>query len=45
MKKLITGLASGLVTQFGKLGDKLASLLFNKPPKPAKPKKPTKPTK
>ena len=44
MKKLITGLASGLVTQFGKLGDMIADL-FNKPPKPAKPKKPKKPTK
>lgn len=42
MKKLIIGLASGLVTQFGKLGDKLASLFFHKPPKPPKPAKPTK---
>ena len=41
MKKLITGLASGLVTQFGKLGDMIADL-FKKPSKPKKPKKPTK---
>lgn len=38
MKKLIAGLASGLVTQFGKLGDMIADL-FKKPSKPAKPRK------
>ncbi len=41
MKNLIAGLASGLVTQFGKLGDKIMGL-FKKPAKPPKPAKPRK---